>query len=239
MALKKKEATVMGGAPLWMVTYGDMVTLLLAFFVMLLAMSEVKKDSRFVDFMQAIKEAFGYVGGMGQTPLEEVEVPKNVPLALMLKIPIRPEDFSESEDPGLRGVYHSVTNVRRGDRFESGGKLHFDPLSAELTFLHEVRLKEFADKLRGVNTQIEITGHCSRLPVDGTNFEDHLDLAYRRAKSVYGALVRNGIAKERIILKSAGINQPVARQAYTPSDREQNDLVEILQINRRAGGGDD
>ena len=239
MAFKRKEAKAAEGAPLWMVTYGDMVTLLLAFFVMLLAMSEVKKDSRFVDFMQAIKEAFGYVGGVNQTPLDEVEIPRNVPLALMLKIPIRPENFSESEDPGLRGVYHSVTNVRRGDRFESGGKLHFDPLSAELTFFHEVRLEEFANKLRGVNTQIEITGHCSRLPVDGTNFADHLDLAYGRAKSVYDALLRYGIAKERIILKSAGVNRPIARQAYTASDREQNDLVEILQINRPAAGADD
>ena len=63
MAVKKKPAAESAGAPLWMVTYGDMVTLLLTFFVMLLAMSEVKKDDRFIDFMQAIREAFGYVGG--------------------------------------------------------------------------------------------------------------------------------------------------------------------------------
>ena len=94
MAFKRKEPKAAEGAPLWMVTYGDMVTLLLAFFVMLLAMSEVKKDSRFVDFMQAIKEAFGYVSGVNQTPLEEVEIPRNVPLALMRKIPIRPENCS-------------------------------------------------------------------------------------------------------------------------------------------------
>ena len=68
MAVKKKAKSQPEGAPLWMVTYGDMVTLLLTFFVMLLAMSEVKKDDRFVDFMQAIREAFGYVGGMDGDP---------------------------------------------------------------------------------------------------------------------------------------------------------------------------
>ena len=33
-----------GGAPAWMTTYGDMITLLLCFFVILLTMMEMKKD---------------------------------------------------------------------------------------------------------------------------------------------------------------------------------------------------
>ncbi len=239
MALNKKEAAVTEGAPLWMVTYGDMVTLLLAFFVMLLAMSEVKKDSRFVDFMQAIKEAFGYIGGVQQTPLEEVEGPRNVPLALMLKIPIRPENFSESVDEGLRGVYHSVTNVRRGDRFVSGGKVLFEKLSADLTPEQDEQLVEFAEKLKGINTQVEIAGHCSKKPVDGTRFKSHFDLAYKRALAVGAVLIREGIDEQRIRYAVVGANEPIATQAYTDSDRAQNDRVEILQINTSAGNSGD
>ena len=58
MAVKKKKAEAPAGAPDWMVTYGDMVTLLLTFFVLLLAMSEIKQDQKMMDFMQAVKEAF-------------------------------------------------------------------------------------------------------------------------------------------------------------------------------------
>ena len=39
---KKEEARA--GAPEWMVTYGDMMSLLLVFFVALVSMSEIKKD---------------------------------------------------------------------------------------------------------------------------------------------------------------------------------------------------
>jgi flagellar motor protein MotB len=202
MARKRKKEQAGGGAPEWMVTYGDMVTLLLTFFVMLLAMSEVKKDARFVDFMQAIKEAFGYVGGVEQTPLEEVETPRNIDLTEMLIIPVRSKDFSESDDEGLRGRQHSVTNIRRGDRFDVGGKLYFSPLGDGVSDENRERLGE---------------------------------LAYARARSVADALKSFGIDEQRLIIVSAGINEPVARQAYTSAEREQNDVVEILEMNSRVG----
>jgi chemotaxis protein MotB len=235
MARKRKKEQAGGGAPEWMVTYGDMVTLLLTFFVMLLAMSEVKKDARFVDFMQAIKEAFGYVGGVEQTPLEEVETPRNIDLTEMLIIPVRSKDFSESDDEGLRGRQHSVTNIRRGDRFDVGGKLYFSPLGDGVSDENRERLGELADKLRGLSTQIEIRGHCSALPVEGSPHASHFDLAYARARSVADALKSFGIDEQRLIIVSAGINEPVARQAYTSAEREQNDVVEILEMNSRVG----
>ena len=95
MAVKKKERQVAAGAPAWMVTYGDLVTLLLTFFVMLLAMSEVKKDERFIDFMQAIKAAFGYVGGVRSIPPDFTQIPQNVQLAELLIIPPNPHDLSQ------------------------------------------------------------------------------------------------------------------------------------------------
>ena len=42
--MPKKKEEQEEGAPAWMVTYGDMVTLLLCFFVLLFSMSEIKKD---------------------------------------------------------------------------------------------------------------------------------------------------------------------------------------------------
>ena len=44
MAREKKPEEPPTGAPAWMVTYGDMMSLLLCFFIMLVAMSEIKED---------------------------------------------------------------------------------------------------------------------------------------------------------------------------------------------------
>ena len=40
---KKSEAPILMGAPEWMVTFGDLMSLLLTFFVLLFSMSEIKE----------------------------------------------------------------------------------------------------------------------------------------------------------------------------------------------------
>ncbi len=62
MARKKDNPQ---GAPDWMVTYGDMMTLLLCFFVILVSMSELRQETRFKKVMESIRQAFGYKGGIG------------------------------------------------------------------------------------------------------------------------------------------------------------------------------
>jgi len=232
MAVKKRQRAE-EGAPGWIVTYGDMVTLLLTFFVMLLAMSEVKQDDAFVEFMQAIREAFGYEGGMKQTPLEEVQVPRNVELRDMLIIPVRPDDFSESNDKGLRGRQHKVTSIRPAEEFAVGGKVLFPPTSSELTAQQRQVLAEFAGGLVGFDTQIEVRGHSSLAPLEKSAFADHLDLAYCRARAVADELVATGIDPRRIVIVAAGANEPVTSRAYTPAEQNRNDVVEVLQVDRR------
>ena len=46
------------GAPAWVVTFGDMMTLLLAFFVLLLSFSEIDRVA-FAQIMGSLKDAFG------------------------------------------------------------------------------------------------------------------------------------------------------------------------------------
>jgi len=69
MPRKKKEQDE-EGAPAWMVTYGDMMTLLLCFFVIIVALSEIKEDERYRAVVESLQEAFGYRGGVGTAPTE-------------------------------------------------------------------------------------------------------------------------------------------------------------------------
>ncbi len=232
MAIAKKEKGGGGGAPEWMVTYGDLVTLLLTFFVLLLSMSEMKQDDKLMDFMEAIRDAFGYKGGLQQTPLEDlVHPPKNTPIDRFLTVPIDPRNEGKAEDEGIVGTRDKVRQIRDADRFCVGSPLQFAELSAELPASEEAALASLAANLRGFRTQIEVRGHCNAKPVNGTEFVDHTDLAYARARCVAEALVRSGIDRKRLIIVAAATNEPIATQAYREFERNRNDIVEIVQLS--------
>ena len=60
------------GAPLWTVTFGDMMSLLLTFFILLFSMSEIKVE-KFLLASESLREA---MGGTARDPVED-------PLGLM------------------------------------------------------------------------------------------------------------------------------------------------------------
>jgi len=74
---KKKDT---GGVPDWVVTFGDMMSLLLCFFILLQAFSEFKRDHEYQRVITAVKEAFGYSGGVGVLPTDDM------PLRSMIQI---------------------------------------------------------------------------------------------------------------------------------------------------------
>ncbi|MBK9120146.1 MAG: OmpA family protein [Phycisphaerales bacterium] len=231
MALKKRIRKELS-CPLWLATYGDLVTNVLVFFVLLLSMSEIKKDDRFIDFMQAIREAFGYVGGLESVPYEQVLSPKNVELAKILIVPVQPKEWAKAPDPGIRNKEQRVTYIRREDKFAIGGKFRFEELSATLGPDNQALLAEYIEKLRGYETQIELRGHSSRFPVAGSPFRDHFDLSLARARAVAEALMAQGVAPERIVVVGVGTNEPVRPYAYSAAERSENDRVEVLQVHR-------
>jgi chemotaxis protein MotB len=217
---------------MWLATYGDLVTNMLVFFVLLVSMSEIKQDDKWESFMEAIQDRFGYIGGLEVLPTDLPFDPKNVDFEQMLVIPVRPQDWSQAPDAGVRGKQHTVTDIRRGDKFAVGGKYPFAELSAELRPELASSLDEYASKLRGMRNQIEVRGHCSRKPVDGSPFADQLELSLARARAVAAALIARGVEPERIVIVGAGTNEPVNTAAYEPAERFENDRVEVYQVDR-------
>ena len=64
MPLPKKETPA--GAPDWVLTYGDMMSLLLCFFILLAAMANFdKQDKMMMATIESIREAFGAPGQYG------------------------------------------------------------------------------------------------------------------------------------------------------------------------------
>jgi len=226
---KKREGQKEEGAPAWMVTYGDMMSLLLCFFVMLVAMSEIKADERFEQVMQSLRDAFGYQGGIGAVPTDE---PPQLSLLQRLEsivIPRQVKQIGDSDEEGIEGRVYRVTQVREGLEITVGGRITFNRFSAELKPAAEALIAQLADKIRGHTTKIEVRGHTTREPLpEDSQFKDRKDLSYQRAKVVAAALSRHGVDERRIRVTACGATEPLVTQAYTERRRAANRRVGIV-----------
>lgn len=225
----RKEKAKAAGAPEWMVTYGDMMSLLLCFFVIIVSMSEVKQDEKFQKVLASLKEAFGYNATIGDVPIDTDSQNSLIRQLQMVIVPPELHHQGDSDVEGIEGRVYKVTDVREGIHIEIGGRITFGRFSAVLKPVSLELLGQIADKVRGKNNVIKITGHATREPLpEGNLYADAVDLSFARARAVADELIRAGIRPERLRIVAAGSAAPVERDDYTEPLRAQNRRVEIV-----------
>lgn len=214
-----------------MVTYGDMMTLLFCFFLILVSMSEVKKDDKFEEFVESIRRAFGFQGGAGYIlgqalPNTNTYDDKKMTQMIMEKFLLQK---GESTEEGIDGDKPSVRTIREGSEYTFGGQISFEPGKARLLDPVKIQLAEFAQEFRGLNTKIRIRGHAARKPPwQYSPYESLDDLSYQRALAVKGFLVGEGIRQERITVEACGDNEPLLARAYDEAGRAKNRRVDVI-----------
>ncbi len=121
MALKKRKKEP-PGVPEWIVTFGDLMSLLLTFFILVLMFSELKQDREYQRVLTGVKEAFGYSGGVGVLPIDDPPLRSIVERleATALKA-YKQEKNSQSTTDGVVGPEMKVKTVREGLMFSIGG----------------------------------------------------------------------------------------------------------------------
>jgi len=222
---EKKEA----GAPAWMVTFGDMMSLLLCFFVILVSMSEIKEDQRFQKVAESIKRAFGYKGGAGWIsgsvpPTNSFD--KKMDQLIRRKFQLQ---VGTSTEEGIEGENPSVKSIREGLEFTIGGQVCFEPGKARLLDQAKKQLAIFADIFRGMNTKICIRGHAAhKQPGQYRPFKSLDDLSYARGVAVKSFLAEQNIRPERVNVEACGVNEPLDAEAYDEAARAKNRRVSII-----------
>jgi len=229
MARAKKSIGTQG-APDWLVTYGDTMSLLLCFFVIIVSFSEVKKDERFQQMMESLRIAFGgFEGSLGTVPIEGDPTNALIMKLLEIDVPKLTDKMGDSDEEGIHGRKFRVTNVRDGIEVVVGGRISFDRFSATLKPEAQELIAKTAERLRGYNTRILVRGHATREPLpEGSIYQDSRDLSYARAKAAVRELERNGVRSVRLVLVAVGDAEPLVRQAYTEERRAANRRVEIV-----------
>ena len=233
MALEEEASP--GGAPEWVVTYGDLMSLLLTFFVLLFSMSEIKQDQSLA-LLESLRKQFGHErAAVNPLPGRMPSLNSNMRSAAAMG---RARRF-DTMDGGDKvrapvGDNPRVLTIRPSGDDTPGGTVAFAEGSAALDDREKVVLRQAAEILRGKPQRIEIRGHTSTRPLDeGSPYKDHWALAYARCEAVMDYLVSLGIEPSRIRLGVAADNEPVQPGA-DPAKRRQNARVEVLMLDELA-----
>ncbi|MHC5004744.1 MAG: OmpA/MotB family protein [Planctomycetota bacterium] len=222
------------GVPEWVVTFGDLMSLLLTFFILLQMFSEMKRDHEYQRVVTAIKEAFGYSGGVGVLPTDDPPLKSILEqMELMALRNFENTQVSQNETPGMEGPQMRVTRIREGVVFTIGGPSSFDERSAEIKPAVTEQLRQLAVLLAGRRNKIVIRGHASAkyLP-DGSPWADLDDLSFERARNVKDVLVECGLDDRVFRLEAVGTREPARPRAVDPAEAAENRRVEVILTER-------
>jgi len=222
-----------GGIPEWVVTFGDMMSLLLTFFIMLVSMSEMKEDQKYQALVDSIRQRFGYDGAMVSLAPGQMR-PRNSTFQHLATLGrARRANTMNGGDKVKAPVGENprVRTIRQGRQPTVGGVIYFDEGKAELVDENKKQLQIVAQVIGGKSQKIEVRGHTSRKPVDPkSGHHDRWELAFDRCRAVMRELVGLGIDHHRFRLAIAADNEP-AHLGIEPETRRQNSRVEIVMLD--------
>ncbi|MBX3353560.1 MAG: OmpA family protein [Phycisphaeraceae bacterium] len=225
------------GAPEWLISFADNVTLMMGFFVIMLAMNMNPPDSGaksegpasggaagtphpgFLDAAIAIRQGFNNPVSMSSSDPNDQ--------ALIQRIKKRQQDSGTGRRTGVQGNEDEVQMIRPNDYYTVGGVVPFNQGSTSLTLATRQATRTIANNLQGRNFIIEIRGHASAIEAR-RDAKTAYDISYRRAVAVAEALNANGIPWARMRIVGAGDFDRNTAIAYDAAAHLTNQRVEIM-----------
>lgn len=219
----------------WMDTYGDMVTLLLCFFVLLYAISAVDQ-TKWANLVRSLNP------DSVKTLESKIKTP---PVSSDVKVQDVPKDFetlyenlkTEVTDRGL----NTEIQVKKGDGFAFitfKDKIFFDGYSYVLKESGQEILDSFCEILAPYSEQIkqiQVLGHTAEVPGNFSASNDRFLASNRATAVVVYMQQKNVVSPSRLVSLGYGEYWPVADNK-TADGRAANRRVEILITKV---GGDD
>lgn len=244
MARNRRKSQPAGSTqPPWLITYSDLMTLLLTFFVLLVAISVIDERRR-VMAVGSVAGSFGQEQGTAsqREPADGRPVPGIVPLG---DAPPRGRDLTPLRDMLWEDAERDINYQENGyiQIFSINDDVLFRTGSTELTERGAALLARIAPVLRGVEHPVLVAGHASpardeegllfRLRGDEKTLPSPWRLSLGRATAVYRRLADLGVPRGRMLMEAHGDTRP-RFDNLTPEGRRANRRVDIVLDRRNA-----
>ena len=234
--MPEKEPECPAGAPAWMTTFSDLVTLLLTFFVLLLSMASMD-PVKFVQAKTSIKDAFGW---------RTTAAPKKYSLPIIPSPPMAPFKPipQETVSKYYRKIKTDIELSKINDKVElikkdkdtiilrirdsvlfDRGKTHLKPESYPL-------LRKIADIVRPLPMTLRIEGHTDNSPLRSLR-ENKWDISVARAVSVMRFYTRGHLfPQDRMSAAGYGDTRPAYPNTSEENRRKNRRVDFVLRSNR-------
>jgi chemotaxis protein MotB len=210
----------------WLLTYSDLITLLLGLFVILYASSKVDVE-KFKEFSAALSKKFG----SGLLPANRMPV--------IAPMPTQPE--ASKFDSIRSDIMASIANMpeSEGLTFEENqiglvirfkDRLLFETGKADLKPSAFKILSAIADELKKLPNDLLIEGHTDSIPIHTIQFPSNTHLSSIRAINANLFLIEQcGFPPERISVQGYGEFKPI-KPNNTEENRAFNRRVDIVVV---------
>ena len=210
----------------WLLTYADLITLLLAFFIMMYTFS--KQDAQKYNEVTAhLKSIFSGGSGIAKKGNLEGKLPVDLQMQIgsnaMIEERIKQEFREIADENGLKNNITVFTDAR-GVVVRIMDKAFYDEGKADLKQGAKNALDKIIPIMKDIKNHIRIEGHTDDTPISKGEFKSNWELSVRRATEVVRYIVEKGpIAPDRVSATGYAEYRPIVS----------NDTAENKALNRR------
>ena len=218
----------------WLLTYADLITLLMVFFVVLYSMSSAD-STKWKQISAALQQAFNVDVLQGQSatsidsspaapapPIDNLINDSEVPQVTRLQNKIQAVLDGASQAPDV-----TVGVDREGVVIRLSGSYLFDSGRAELKPNSLAVLDAVAAEIRPLANDVRVDGHTDSTPIDSPRYPTNWELSTARALAVTRYFNESdGIRADRLMAAGFGEFRPLVPND-TREHRAQNRRVEI------------
>ncbi|WP_350344959.1 OmpA family protein [Proteinivorax tanatarense] len=238
MRRRRRQDDSGGNQQNWLLTYSDVITLVLCMFVMLYSFSTIDAQ-KFEQLVESLSQSFSGVLDGGKVVDPEENLDNLLP----------PDQDDGEEDDELRDVFEQVQELIEQQGLEDEVAIGFTPIGVEITFDNATLFDSGSADLRGesfdilasigeviaeIDNYITVEGHTDNVPQSSIEFPSNWELSASRAISVVRYLKQNNdIQPHRLSATGYGEYNPIASND-TERGRQKNRRVNVVILKSEA-----
>ncbi len=224
----------------WLITYADLITLLLGLFVVLYSMSQIDLN-KYQQWVSAFSQLFGGSGVLagGKGILVAPTPPKSSSDAIASSSQLPRQQNLEVQisailSSNIQSKKIIITTSTEGLTIHLLERLLFESGSADLKPEAKAVLDTLAEILKFLPNKIRVEGHTDNKPINTVRFPSNWHLSVARALNTAYHLISKGVPPEKISIVGHSEYKPIAPND-TEENRAKNRRVDIVIVSTQSG----